>query len=190
MLEKFPSTGKLSWPLNRPFIVHRLDKDTSGVLLIAKKPEMQYYLSKQFQEHKIKKTYRAIVKGKVLSKHGEIIAPLKRLINKTKVDNLGKPAETKYKVLSSNEQVSYLEIYPITGRTHQIRAHLSYIGHPILGDTEYGDIKEFGELNITRVMLHAYKISFLYHKNRSEQWISFTAKLPQDFCQVLSWFGL
>ncbi len=194
LLELYPKNKNFVWPLGRPFIVHRLDKDTSGVMLVAKTPQMQYYLSNLFQQREIKKVYRAIVSGKFREQQGEIVAPLEKFGSLTRISVSGKDAVTKFKVLSSNQEVTYLELYPLTGRTHQIRTHLSFINHPILGDVKYhGSLELFGK-KIPRIMLHSYKIKFRLKKfndfGGEEQWKEFTAKLPQDFCSILLLCGL
>lgn len=188
LIEKFPSLKNKNWPLKRPFLVHRLDKETSGVLLIAKTPQMQFVLSKQFQERQIKKVYKAIVSGKVKVFEGEIVAPIKKEKNFSKINFLGKQAETKFKLLYSTEKFSYLELYPKTGRTHQIRTHLKFIGHPVIGDIVYGGIKEINGKKIPRVMLHAYSIEFF--DIRSKKWRKFIAELPEDFKFFLSYLSL
>ncbi|MCX7716233.1 MAG: RluA family pseudouridine synthase [Endomicrobia bacterium] len=176
------------WPLQRPFLVHRLDKDTSGVMVVAKTPQTQYFLAKQFQHHKVKKVYRAIVSGVVNVQYGEILAPVRVEKNISKIHPLGKQAKTNFKVLSIKDGFSYLELYPFTGRTHQIRAHLSFIGYPIIGDTKYGGPSEVKGKILPRYMLHSYRIEF-YHTRR-EQWVKFTAELPQDFKFFLSYLSL
>lgn len=181
LLEKIPEGVKETWPLSRPFLVHRLDKETSGVMVVAKFPEVQFELSKQFQQRIVKKVYRAIVGGTVGQKTGEISAPIKKYKNVSIISDVGKEAKTLFKVLSVNRDynVSYLELYPITGRTHQVRTHLSYIGHPIIGDVRYNGLRRICGRIVPRCMLHSYKIKF-YHLWR-KQWVEFTAELPEDF---------
>jgi len=188
LLKKFPNFKNSEWPLNRPFLVHRLDRETSGVLLVAKTPQMQFALSKQFQQRQINKVYRAIVSGKVLKKKIEVIAPIKKEKNFSKIDFLGKEAKTEVKVLSLTEEYSYLEIYPKTGRTHQIRTHLNFIGHPIIGDVAYGGPKKVKDKDVSRVMLHAYSIEFFDYRRKI--WKKFVAELPQDFKFFLSFLSL
>jgi 23S rRNA pseudouridine1911/1915/1917 synthase len=188
LLKKFPSFKDNKWPLNRPFLVHRLDKETTGVLLISKTPKMQFSLSKQFQKREIRKVYRTIVAGKVLKKQIEVIAPIKKEKNFSKINFLGKEAKTEIKVLSSTEKYSYLEIYPKTGRTHQIRAHLSFIGYPIIGDVAYGGPKKVEDKDVPRVMLHAYSIEFFDYRRKI--WRKFIAEFPLDFRFFLSFLSL
>ena len=155
----------------RPGIVHRLDKATSGIMLIPKTQEYFEYLKSLFQKHEIKKTYYAIVRGVPKSPEGVIDAPigivngtLKRSVRSAK---MRKEAVTEYKVLqeSADGARSLLEIHPKTGRTHQIRVHLASIGHPIVGDTLYGSRQQRGwrarsTAMKDRLMLHAAAIEF------------------------------
>ena len=122
---------------NRMGLVHRLDKDTSGVLLIGKNREAAEKLAQQFKDRTISKVYRAIVQGKVTPKRGRIVGSLGRDFDSGKiaVKTSGRYSETLFKVLGNFGEYSYLEVYPRTGRTHQIRVHLSQIGHPVMGDT-------------------------------------------------------
>jgi len=159
-------------PATRPGIVHRLDKETSGVMLIAKTQAYFEYLKSLFQKHEIRKTYYAIVRGVPAPRKGIIDAPigivngtLKRSVRSKK---MRKEAVTEYGVVkewgeggSGYERFSLLEVHPRTGRTHQIRVHLASIGHPILGDKLYGPKPTpSNQLPITRLMLHAAAIEF------------------------------
>lgn len=185
--KKFPGF-RSDWPLKRPFLIHRLDKETSGILVIAKSPRMQLTISKQFEKRQVKKVYRSIVSGAVNVKEGDICIPIKKYKHISKVSLLGKEAQTSFKVLSKTEYFSYLEVYPKTGRTHQIRTHLSFIGHPIIGDANYGGLKEISGKEVPRIMLHAYGIEFF--DPRKKLWVSFKADLPEDFCFFLSFLHL
>lgn len=125
----------------RPGIVHRLDKDTTGLMIICKNDESYLKYQKLFQEHKIEKKYWALVEGKIEKKEDTIDTNIQRSIsNKTKMQagKLGKNAITMYKVLESVNNFSLLEVSILTGRTHQIRAHMQYINHPLYGDVKYG----------------------------------------------------
>lgn len=191
ILEQYPalvSVGE-SWvspqgeiiPL--PGIVHRLDRTTSGVLLIAKTPEMYTYLKNEFKERRVAKTYRAYVYGRMETEVGEIIAeicrsstPPKHWYAKPCERNGKRAAITEWKLLGATEDASYIELYPKTGRTHQIRVHLASIGHPIVGDHMYAADKD-SILGFTRPALHAYSISVLLEGVQKE----FTAPLPPDF---------
>ncbi|MCX7941301.1 MAG: RluA family pseudouridine synthase [Endomicrobia bacterium] len=190
LLEKLPDVVKNNWPLLRPFLVHRLDKETSGVIVVAKLPDVQFDLSKQFQRREVTKVYRAIVTGVVEGSRGEIIAPIKKYKNISVVSDIGKEAKTGFRLLSVNHsfKISYLELYPVTGRTHQIRTHLSFINHPIIGDVYYGGVKEVCGKKVPRVMLHSYKIKF-FHPRR-KKWVEYTAEPPEDFNYFLSLLSL
>ena len=187
--ERYKKIAGLCWELEKPFLVHRLDKDTSGIMLVAKNPQTQYLLSKQFETRQIKKVYRAIVVGQIKADTGDIIAPIEKTKNYVKISEFGHPAKTKFKVISRTQKVSYLELYPETGRTHQIRVHTNFIGHPIVGDTEYGGSEKIDSKKVDRMMLHSYKIKFVYpdtKKPEVEKWLEFCAEIPKDFQDILS----
>ncbi len=162
---------------SRAGIVHRLDKETSGVILVAKNVEAFVNLQAQFKERKTEKTYLALVHGLVEPEEGEINAPVGRLPwNRMRFGVLadGREAVTKYKILRyydtkilGNEKLSLVELYPKTGRTHQIRVHLKHINHPIFGDLLYAGRKTSRDdrLHLPRVFLHASKISFTHPKS-------------------------
>ncbi len=158
LLSRYPEIATVGDdPAQRPGIVHRLDKDTSGVMLVAKNQKTFEYLKSLFQKHEIIKTYLALVQGELAKKSGVIDAPIgikngttKRSIRSTK---MAKEAVTEYKVLAG----SLLEVKPKTGRTHQIRVHLASIGHPIVGDPIYG---KKPSVKNQRLMLHAASIEF------------------------------
>jgi 23S rRNA pseudouridine1911/1915/1917 synthase len=175
LLENYPGVKTVGdEPALRPGIVHRLDRATSGVMLIAKTQEYFDYLKSLFQKHEVRKTYYAVVIGVPKNKEGTIDAPigirtgtLKRSVRSTKMQ---KEAVTAYKVIKSytlegaSQEVSLLEVTPKTGRTHQIRVHLASIAHPIIGDPLYGSKTSHGLA--PRLMLHAAAIEFL-EKNGS-----------------------
>jgi 23S rRNA pseudouridine1911/1915/1917 synthase len=145
----------------RPGIVHRLDKGTTGVILIAKDPKAQELLSGLFKERVVRKTYRAIVEGIVGKDEGIIEESIGRHPVQRKkmavVRKGGRESQTAFKVLTKLEGYTYIEAYPKTGRTHQIRVHLAHIGHPVVGDDTYGKrAKHLAD----RPLLHAYTISF------------------------------
>jgi 23S rRNA pseudouridine1911/1915/1917 synthase len=152
----------------RPGIVHRLDKETSGILIVAKSPDIQRKLSDLFKKRMVKKCYTALVYGKFVEKSGEIDLPIGRSrLDRKKMAVLidrGREAVTKFHVKDYfKNNCSLLYVYPKTGRTHQIRVHLSYIDHPLIGDKKYGNkdtdrITE--EISLKRQFLHANKISF------------------------------
>lgn len=178
-------------------IVHRLDKETSGILIIAKNPESFANLQKQFKEGRVQKTYIALVHGRVIPETGEINVPVGRLPwNRTRFGVLpkGREARSGYKVLSikylesngESETLSLVEVYPKTGRTHQIRVHMQYIGHPIFADELYAGrkISKRDRKLLSRHFLHASKISFEHPK--TEQRIEFESPLPPDLSNFLN----
>lgn len=160
---------------SRGGLVHRLDRATSGVMLGAKNPQTRELIQKMFKNRQVQKTYLAIVSGKMAYSEAKINFPLARSVQQSGrfvVAAHGKPAETNYKVLSTNQKYSLLEVQPITGRTHQIRVHLAQIGHPIVGDALYGGAKA------ERLMLHALRLSF---KLPQKETIVITAPKPKEF---------
>jgi len=178
VLEKFPEIKKVGEDPLRPGIVHRLDKDTSGIMLIAKNQTAFKYFKKLFQERKIKKTYLALVYGKINlpdgEKTGTIDLPLGKIGTKQTIRIKGKKelkerlAVTAYEVLQklvdsksiTRPTYSLLYVYPLTGRTHQIRAHLNAIGHPVVCDKLYGGKRKLCPLELGRLFLHAQKLEF------------------------------
>ena len=168
----------------RPGIVHRLDKDTSGLIVIAKNDKVHTALTEMFQEKKIRKTYLAILKGKLNKSEGKIVTQIGRDKNDRKkmtvIDDItkGKNAITNYKVVSQNNLFTLVKVNIETGRTHQIRVHMRHLGYPILGDSVYGR-----KDNEKRQMLHAYKLEFL-HPVTGRQ-MEFTGEIPEDFQKAL-----
>ncbi|AEH50688.1 RluA family pseudouridine synthase [Pseudothermotoga thermarum] len=168
----------------RPGIVHRLDKDTSGVIVVAKNDLAHQSLSKQFKDRKVFKMYFALVQGCVKNDEGEIQLSLARHpVHRIKmtVSETGRKSITLYKVLKRFKDLATLVVaYPKTGRTHQIRVHMKFIGHPIIGDPLYGK-KSFE--GIERQMLHAARLGFFHP--RTGEYVQFTAPLPEDFKQAI-----
>lgn len=162
----------------KPGIVHRLDKGTSGLLVCAKTDEAHQGLARQFKAQEVLKKYVAIVKGRMAFDEGVIDEPVGRHPRQRKkiavVQAGGRPAVTHYRVLERFENFSLVELTPKTGRTHQIRAHLVYIGHPVMGDGEYGHRSQL----IDRQALHAKTLGF--HHPSSGQYLEFTTELPED----------
>ena len=159
-------------------ICHRLDRDTSGVMILAKTPEVQKFLKKQFQDRKVHKTYVAVVKGRPKLDEARIDLPMmrdKKRPTTFRVDAGGKEAETFYKVLQSNGEYSLVELKPTTGRTHQLRVHMKYLGHPIVGDLVYGDGKG------KRLYLHAKELEITLPGGDRRV---FEVKLPRGFKDV------
>ncbi len=193
----FPSdSDRESDFIKRSGIVHRLDKETSGILLVAKNEAAFKELQRQFKEREVKKTYLALAHGKIIPEEGEIKAAVGRLPwNRKRFGVIagGREAMTKYKVLSikylvsgkKEEPLSLLELYPETGRTHQIRVHLKYINRPIFADELYAGRKVSREDRkyLGRVFLHATKISFKHPF--SGKTVEFTSGLPLELENLL-----
>ena len=169
----------------RPGIVHRLDKDTSGLIIVAKNDKAHIKMSEQIQNREVKKVYLALVRGNIQENEATINMPIARSTKDRKkmaVDKKGKVAITHFKVLKRFEKYTYLEVSIETGRTHQIRVHMAEIGHPVVGDYTYSNGKN--EFNIQGQMLHAQKLNFK-HPITGKQ-MSLEAPLPQYFKEVLS----
>ena len=169
----------------RPGIVHRLDKDTSGIMLVAKNDFAHKKLMEFFKERLIEKTYIVLVYGKITQKKGKIETfigrhPVAR--KKMAVLKEGKIAITFYEVLESFKKSSLVLAKPVTGRTHQIRVHFSHIGHPVLGDPVYGGLKH-DIPKPPRLMLHAYEICFEHP--RTSQKMKFKASIPKEFQEYI-----
>ncbi len=171
----------------RPGLVHRLDKDTSGLILLAKNERAQRFLQKQFQERKVRKTYIALVDGRPQTPSGRIEAPIGRDPRERKRMAVvpaakGRAAVSEYKTLENFPQHTLLEVHPLTGRTHQIRVHLAFIGCPVTGDTVYG--KRHSSLPLERHFLHAARLSL--HLPGDEQPRAFETPLPNDLQDILA----
>jgi RluA family pseudouridine synthase len=166
------------------WVVHRLDKITSGVMVFARTAEAHRSLNIQFEQHEVKKIYHAIVKGnpgwdKHIARHRLRVDVGHK--HRTLVDNgMGKSSETFFRVLERFNGFSLLEAIPATGRTHQVRAHASAVGYPLLGDTLYGAVDTS---LINRPALHAYSLT-IKHPARLEQ-LTFVAPTPDDFRSVV-----
>ncbi|MFH1831195.1 MAG: RluA family pseudouridine synthase [bacterium] len=193
LLHQFPEFQKFGDQAQRPGIVHRLDKDTSGIILVARNFEAQIAISKMFKDRKIHKTYLAVVKG-----HPEAKGKIDTFIGRHPVlrhkmacvNNSQTPESTRnrsmgvlrgaltfYETLKYYEQDSLIAASPVTGRTHQIRAHCAFIGHGILGDKVYGHVSG----HISRQALHAWKISFELNGKQ----YAYQADVPEDFLCLL-----
>ncbi len=169
---------------HRPGIVHRLDKGTSGLLVVAKNNVAHLALAKQFAKHSIKRKYTALVKGKMEFDENIIELPIGRHPYKRKNMSVGcgkktKYAKTYYHTLKRGEDFSLLELEPFTGRTHQLRVHLAFLGHPILGDTKYGKNNEF-----SRLALHAKYIGFVHP--RTGKFVEFSCEIPSEFSEFIN----
>ena len=172
-----------------PKLVHRIDKDTSGILVLARNRKMADSLTKAFREHTLQKTYLTLVRGVPKKDMGEIKAPLEKMDGRVQVVEGGKPAVTEYEVLDKvGDKYALIAASPLTGRTHQIRAHMEYLGTPICGDDKYFGAERFkNSLIVNKLHLHAYKIdlSFVYGKKMVVK-----AKLPDYFRESLKTLGL
>jgi 23S rRNA pseudouridine1911/1915/1917 synthase len=177
LLHHCKKLSDLNHPL-RPGIVHRLDKDTSGVMVVAKNNASHMALAKQFEEHSIHRKYVAIVSGLVEFDEGMVDMPLgrssrdreKMVVTFVK----SREAQTEYKVIKRLVDKTSLEIFPRTGRTHQIRVHLAYLGHPVLGDKKYGAATSF-----SRLALHAQSLGF--NHPQTGEYMEFNSDLPPEF---------
>ncbi len=187
--------GWLKIPLERSGIVHRIDKETSGILLVAKTKETFEELQRQFKERIVKKTYLALAHGRVESESGVIKEPVGRLPwrrDRFGVLPGGREAETAYKVIKhykkDNDEFSLVELNPKTGRTHQIRIHLKHIGHPIVSDEFYAGRKtaRHDRKWCPRLFLHASGIIFIHPKTDKE--VTFKSELPEDLASSLHVF--
>ena len=161
----------------KPGIVHRLDKETSGLLVVAKNDQTHRDLGRQFAAREVRRTYIAFVHGIVQQDEGTIEAPIGRHPIKRQQMAIrygsGREAVTRYRVLERFSTSTVLELVPQTGRTHQLRVHLAHLGHPILGDARYGI--RFG---LKRQALHAHKLGFQHPTKK--RWVEFTSPVPRD----------
>lgn len=193
--EHYPAARDVGEPLvlasgeevARPGIVHRLDRETSGVLVIAKDQESFQFLKEQFQERSTEKTYRVFLYGEMKDRRGEIDLPIgksksdfRRWLASDNARGTLREAHTEYQVLAHGHGASYAEAYPKTGRTHQIRVHFKAVGHPVIGDTLYAPKKE-ALLGFTRMALHAWRLSIALPGGGRA---TFEAPLPEDFEQA------
>ena len=177
----------------RPGIVHRLDKETSGCLVIAKNDETHLALSRQFAAREVGKIYNAILCGDLSRDSGEIRAaiarhPTHRKRMAVRDDDSGRAAHTSYRVLERLHSATFVEAQLHTGRTHQIRVHFQFLGHPVVGDATYGarqnkKLTELTGYEPPRVMLHARELSFIHP--RTEKEMDFESPLPEDFRDAL-----
>ena len=166
----------------RPGIVHRLDKETSGLLVVAKNNFSHQGLVAQFAEHSIKRKYVAVVRGKMEFDENKIELPIgrhpiRRMDMSVSFSENNKYALTYYKTLKRSHEYSLLELEPFTGRTHQLRVHLAYLGHPVLGDEKYGRNNKF-----KRMCLHAKELGFIHP--RKERLVQFSCAVPKEFLEL------
>lgn len=177
----------------RPGIVHRLDKETSGCLVVAKNDETHTALSAQFAGRTVEKVYLAIVCGVLLRDKGDIHAaiarhPTQRKRMAVRAEGEGRPAHTGYRVIERLNEATLVEAHLHTGRTHQIRVHFQHLGFPVAGDTTYGQrqtkrLAELTKYEAPRVLLHAHKLTFTHPRTGKK--LTFTAPWPEDFEDAL-----
>jgi 23S rRNA pseudouridine1911/1915/1917 synthase len=183
VLAHCPGIGEVGGP-DRAGIVHRLDKDTSGLILVAKDDETRTALQRQFKRRQVTKTYLALVEEQVQPKEGIIEAPIgrdKRQRKKMAVVRRGREARTMYRAIEYFPDHTLLEVRPHTGRTHQVRVHLAWMGYPVVGDTVYGRRRQ--RLLKSRHFLHAKQLRFT-HPAAGEE-VEFEAPLPPELTAVL-----
>jgi 23S rRNA pseudouridine1911/1915/1917 synthase len=167
----------------RPGIVHRLDKETSGCLVVAKTDEVHAALASQFESRSISKVYLAAVSGRLRKPSGKVDVPIDRHPQHRQkmavcAEGKGRESLTEYRMLAMHDGVSLVECHPHTGRTHQIRVHLKHLGCPVLGDPVYGKRGDY-----SRHLLHAWKLSFRHPKTGAP--VSIVAPVPADFIEPL-----
>ncbi len=180
LMHRFQGLSSVNGPV-RPGIVHRLDKETSGLLIVAKTNMAHARLARQFEKHTVVKKYVARVEGKVQFDQGMIDAAIGRHPKyhdqrQASVDGTGKSAVTLYQVLKRFPKSTLVALYPRTGRTHQLRVHMKHLGHPILGDDRYGRKSTF-----PRLALHAQSVSFMHPSTK--QHIEFSCPVPKEFLE-------
>jgi len=181
ILSHFPHLADVSDSL-RPGVVHRLDKDTSGVMMVAKNSAAQADLAEQFKTHSVTKAYLVLVKGRLTPENGVIEAAIGRDPRNRKrmaVVTEGREARTEYRVIRYIGDYTLLEVRPETGRTHQIRVHLSAIGYPVVGDKVYGVKSAY----LSRQFMHASRLGF--NLPSSGEYVEFESALPPDLEQAL-----
>ncbi|MBI5745332.1 MAG: RNA pseudouridine synthase [Elusimicrobia bacterium] len=173
--------GLLHQRFGRVYVVHRLDRDASGLIIFARTAEAHRYYSGLFETREVEKKYLVVVEGRVKEERGEIDKPLKqRGSGRMSVVFDGKPSLTKYSVFERLKAATILEVSIVTGRRHQIRAHLYSIGHPVLGDSMYGEPEK--QAKYPRLMLHSWKLRF---KDTAGKTMTLEAHPPADFMGVL-----
>jgi 23S rRNA pseudouridine1911/1915/1917 synthase len=195
LLTYFPAIRNVG-DAHRPGIVHRLDEDTSGLIVIAKTQATYEFLKKSFQDRTVEKEYLALAHGKPEQLHGFIDLPIAKSPSHRKMkigdEEDGKAAKTEYFVVSQSnpdglDQYTLYRVKLHTGRTHQIRVHMNAIGHPLVGDSTYGVYKQQDRKLIDRQFLHAYRLKF---KLMDGTWLELKSPLPDDLAKVLSQLGI
>jgi RluA family pseudouridine synthase len=172
----------------KAFIVHRLDKITSGVMVFARDADTHRALNTQFETHEAQKTYHAILEGNPKWEEKIVKYPLRANVghkHRTVVDDKnGKPSETRFRVIKRYEESAFVEAKPMSGRTHQIRVHAYALGHPLVEDVLYGARDQYG---LPRPMLHAQTLSFIHPATKER--VKFSAPHPDDFEEALKIVG-
>ena len=186
VIKRYPEVKKVGEVSLRPGIVHRLDRDTSGIILVARNRKYFDYLKCLFQNREIKKTYLALVHGRVKLNKGLIDRPISLksgTIRRTAFKGRSqREAVTEYKVLKRFKDFSLVEVYPQSGRTHQIRVHLAVLGHPVVGDRVYGSKKSEVLLGVRRQLLHAYSLEFSPSAGHR---LRLAANMPEDMSKII-----
>lgn len=176
--------------MDRPGIVHRLDKDTSGLIVVTKNIDSYNSLIYQIKNREVKRYYKVLVEGNFKENSGEILAPIGRDLHQRQKMAIsasgGKEAITGFKVLNNFNGTAYLEVSLLTGRTHQIRVHMKYIKHKVVGDAVYGTVKYNKNAGLTRQFLHAWRLQFNHPKNGS--FMDIESELPKDLEEALIFF--
>jgi len=184
---KYPEVKTIGDDFTRPGIVHRLDKDVSGVMVIARTPEMFTRLKQQFHDRQVKKIYHALVHEPLHEPNGQITFKIERGKNGKMVarpqSQEGKEAITEYTVLKNFIHYSYVEILLKTGRSHQIRVHFNAIGHPLAGEKLYRPKKLKSNLKLDRLFLHAHLLGFT---DMNDEWHEYTSPLPSELTDILN----
>lgn len=185
--ERYPNAVRVGEEDGRPGIVHRLDKDTSGVMILAKNEKAYLHLKKQFKLHRVRKEYLALVFGAPGGKDGRITRPIARSRRnpmRRAVDEEGKEAVTHWQIEKKfGSSYALIRVFPLTGRMHQIRVHLHFLGYPIVGDQLYTFKRKKQPAGATRQLLHAEKLMLQLPNEKKKV---FTAPLPDDFQSVLT----
>lgn len=185
LIDRFPEISGIG-PPDRPGIVHRLDKETSGVMVVARSWRAYDSLKSQFKARMVRKVYLGLVWGRVSASEGRFRWPIGRHVKEGMRISIRsrnpKEAETRYTVLLELKRTTYLELRPVTGRTHQIRVHMAAAGHPIVGDRLYG--RSRASRSYPRLFLHAHRLSFL-HPESGER-VEYVSPLPGELAAVLA----
>lgn len=186
LLARYPEVSEVGGE-GRPGVFHRLDRDTSGLVAVARTEEAYLAMVDRISAREVERVYLALATGSIAAEQGTIDAPMDRSPHNRKkmavVASGGREAVTRFKVLERYEGYTLLEVRLETGRTHQIRVHLSYIGHPVAGDPEYSRGRARKELGLERQFLHATRLSFM-HPVTAER-LEFSSELPEDLRTVL-----